>query len=122
MQIIFVMTLSTGMMCSVDGYFSIFIHPLCYNSYGDGVPWALFAYLQVPNDENNVHWHLSLSRKEETIFLANRKCYRGRFITIQKVVVADGGEWEPIKIPREELGIYPKIDPPPLSSNLSKTA
>jgi hypothetical protein len=32
-----------------------------------------------------------------------------------------GGEWEPIKIPHRELGIYPKINSTPLSSNSAKT-
>jgi hypothetical protein len=33
-----------------------------------------------------------------------------------------GGEWKPIKIPPMELGLYPKIDLTPFSSNLVKTA
>jgi hypothetical protein len=41
---------------------------------------------------------------------------------LEKATRGGGGEWEPIKILMQELGLYPKIDPTPLSSNSAKTA
>jgi transposase InsO family protein len=39
----------------------------------------------------------------------------------EKATRGGGGEWEPIKIPRRELDLYPKINPNVLSSNSTKT-